>query len=166
MSAMASQTTGAPIVCSTVGSGADHRNHQSSAPLAFVWGTHRWPVNSPQKGTVTRNLFPYDDVIMIVCDGAWCVGMLHNPTHIPPRKLLWLHFLQEENYSVCSSQVSPDGKQVIQFVAGNNCRQAMEKDMFTYIKYMGNVDFNMYSVLYFTCNASISYVNQDVGLRF
>ena len=29
------------IVCSTVGSGADQRKHQSSASLAFVWGIHR-----------------------------------------------------------------------------------------------------------------------------
>ena len=39
--------------------------HQSSASLAFVRGIHRWPVNSPHKGPVTRNYFPYDDVIMI-----------------------------------------------------------------------------------------------------
>ena len=27
-------------------------------------GIHRWPVNSPHKGTVTRKMFPFDDVIM------------------------------------------------------------------------------------------------------
>ena len=27
-------------------------------------GIHRWPVNSPQKGPVTRKMFPFDDVIM------------------------------------------------------------------------------------------------------
>ena len=38
----------------------------SSASLAFVRGIHRslWPVNSPHKGPVMRNLFPFDDVIM------------------------------------------------------------------------------------------------------
>ena len=30
----------------------------------FVRGIHRWPVNSPHKGPVTRKLFPFDDVIM------------------------------------------------------------------------------------------------------
>ena len=38
--------------------------HQSSASLAFVLGIHRWPVNSPHKGPVTRKMFPFDDVIM------------------------------------------------------------------------------------------------------
>ena len=43
-----------------------HRSnkHQSSASLAFVWGIHRGPVNSPHKGPVTRKMFPFDDVIM------------------------------------------------------------------------------------------------------
>ena len=27
-------------------------------------GIHRWPVNSPHKGPVTRKMFPFDDVIM------------------------------------------------------------------------------------------------------
>ena len=30
-------------------SGADQRKHQSYASLAFVWGIHQWPVNSPHK---------------------------------------------------------------------------------------------------------------------
>ena len=29
-------------------------------------GIHRWPVNSPHKGPVTRKMFPFDDVIMTV----------------------------------------------------------------------------------------------------
>ena len=52
------------IVCSAVCSGADRRKHQRSASLAFVRGIHRWPVNSPHKGPVTRKMFPFDDVIM------------------------------------------------------------------------------------------------------
>ena len=32
--------------------------------LAFVRGIHRWPVNSPHKGPVTRKMFSFDDVIM------------------------------------------------------------------------------------------------------
>ena len=64
MSAMASQITGVSTACTTVYSGADQRKHQSSATLAFVRGIHRWPVNSPHKGPVTRKMFPFDDVIM------------------------------------------------------------------------------------------------------
>ena len=64
MRALASQITSLTIVHSTVYSGADHRKHQSSASLAFVRGIHRWPVNSPHKGPVTRKIFPFGDVIM------------------------------------------------------------------------------------------------------
>ena len=64
MSAMASQINSVASVCLTVGSGGDQRKHQSSASLAFVWGIHRWPVNSPHKWRVTRKMFSFDDVIM------------------------------------------------------------------------------------------------------
>ena len=64
MSTMASQITDVSIVYLTVPSGADQRKHQSSASLAFVWGIHRWSVNSPHKGPVTRKMFPFYDVIM------------------------------------------------------------------------------------------------------
>ena len=66
MSAMTSQITSLTIVCSNVYSGADQRKHQSSASWGFVRGIHRWPVNSPHKGPVTRKRFPFDDVIMIL----------------------------------------------------------------------------------------------------
>ena len=65
MSAILSQITGVSIVYLAICSGADQRKHQSSASLAFVRGIHRWPVNSPHKGPVTRKMFPFDDVIMI-----------------------------------------------------------------------------------------------------
>ena len=61
---MASQISGVSIIYSTIYSGADQRKHQSSASLAFVRGIHRWPVNSPHKGPVTWNMFPFDDVIV------------------------------------------------------------------------------------------------------
>ena len=61
MGAMASQITSLTIVYSIVYSGAGQRKHQSSASLAFVQGIHRWPVNSPHKGPVTRKMFPFDD---------------------------------------------------------------------------------------------------------
>ena len=64
ISVMASQITSLTIVYSTVYSGVDQRKHQSSVSLAFVWGIHRSPVNSPHKGSVTRKMLPFDDVIM------------------------------------------------------------------------------------------------------
>ena len=43
------------------------RKLQSSASMAFVQGIHRWPANSPYKEPVTRNMLPFDDVI-VPCD--------------------------------------------------------------------------------------------------
>ena len=68
MGTMASQITRLTSVYSTVYSGADQRKHQSSASLAFVWGIHRGPVNSPSKWPVTRKMFPFDDVIIVIQD--------------------------------------------------------------------------------------------------
>ena len=70
----ASQITCVSIVCITVCSGADKRKkHQSSASMAFVRGIHRRPMNSPHKGPVTRQMCPFDDVIMpcLAFDRAW-----------------------------------------------------------------------------------------------
>ena len=64
MSAMASHIGSLTIVYSIVYSSADQRIHQSFASLPSVWGIHRWPVHFPHKGPVTRNIFPFDDVIM------------------------------------------------------------------------------------------------------
>ena len=64
MGTVASQDIGVSIVYPTVCSGAHQRKHQSSASLAFVRGIHQWPTNSPHKGIVTREMFPFDDVIM------------------------------------------------------------------------------------------------------
>ena len=58
MSAMASQITGVSIVCSIVCSGADQRKHQISVSLAFVRGIHRWPMDCPHKGPITRRMLP------------------------------------------------------------------------------------------------------------
>ena len=64
MRTMASQITSLTIVNSRFYSGADDRKDQRPASLAFVWSTHRRPVNSPHKGRVTQKLFPSDEVIM------------------------------------------------------------------------------------------------------
>ena len=66
MGAIASQITSLTIDYSTVYSDADQRKHQSSASLAFARGIHRGPVYSPHKWPVTRKMFPFDDVIMLI----------------------------------------------------------------------------------------------------
>ena len=43
---------------------AQMKKNQSSVSLAFVRWIHRWTVNSPHKGPVTRKVFPFDNVIM------------------------------------------------------------------------------------------------------
>ena len=65
MDATTSQITSLTIVHTTVYSDTDQRKHQISASVAFVREIHRWPVNAPRKGPVTRTMFPFDDVIMI-----------------------------------------------------------------------------------------------------
>ena len=69
MSTMASQITSLKIVYSAVYSSRRSKKPQSSASLALVWGIHRWLVYSPHKGPVTRKMFPFDDVIMIIAKG-------------------------------------------------------------------------------------------------
>ena len=64
MGAIGSQNTSLTIVYSTVYQGTDQSKHQSSASLAFVRGINRWTVNSPHKGQVTQNMFPFYDVTM------------------------------------------------------------------------------------------------------
>ena len=81
MDAIASLITSLTIVYSTVYSDADQRKHQSSASLAFVWGIHRRPVNSPHKWPVTRKMVPFDDVIMHYCNttiGETLIIILHS----------------------------------------------------------------------------------------
>ena len=93
MSAMASQITSLTIVYSTVYSGVDQRRHQSSESLAFVPWIHRWPVNSPHKGPVTRQMFPFDGVIMKFSSrGAVGRGGEASSSVVPPSQgvLLWL----------------------------------------------------------------------------
>ena len=63
MTTMASQITILTVVYSIVYSGADERNHQSSASLAFVRGIHRsrW---IPRTKASNAEMLPFDDVIM------------------------------------------------------------------------------------------------------
>ena len=75
---MASQITGISNLCSTVC--LDQRKYQSSASLAFAKGIHRWPMDSPNKGQVTRKMFPFDYVIM----GVVCVTQALGSRRKPP----------------------------------------------------------------------------------
>ena len=71
MGTMTSQITSLFSVYSTVYSGADQGKYQISASLAFVWGIHRGPVNSPHKWPVARKMLPFDDVIMVLIRHLW-----------------------------------------------------------------------------------------------
>ena len=76
MGAIASQITSFTTVYSTVYSDADQRKHQSPASLDFVRGIHRGPVNSPHKWPVTRKMFPFDDIIMIIAERLMTRSMI------------------------------------------------------------------------------------------
>ena len=80
MSVMASEIICVLIVYSTVWSGADQIKHQSSASLAFVRGIHWWPVNSPHKGPITPNIFPFHDVILKI--GNIDIGVNALPSNV------------------------------------------------------------------------------------
>ena len=84
---MGSQITSLTIVYSTVYSGADQTKHQSSASQAFARGILRWHVNSPHKGPVTRKMFPFGDVIMIIRIQTFVLTHWARVTHICVSKL-------------------------------------------------------------------------------
>ena len=76
MTTMASLITSFTVVYLIVYSNADQWKHQCSALLAFVRGIHRWPVNSPYKGLVTRKMFSFDDVSMMLESQFWIVWIV------------------------------------------------------------------------------------------
>ena len=55
----------------------------------FCAGNSPGPVNSPHKGPVTRNMFPFDDVIM-----PWCIY---------PIFVRWLLWAAESNYTASTT---------------------------------------------------------------
>ena len=58
--------------------------------LAFMRGIHRWPVNSPHKGPVTRKMSPFDDVIMnhALCNSYSYCWLLFRHHNVKPDKEL------------------------------------------------------------------------------
>ena len=69
MTTMASQITGLTVVYSTVYSDADQRKHQSSAPLAFVWGIHRDRWIPRKKGQLRGKCFH-------LMTSSWCQTLM------------------------------------------------------------------------------------------
>ena len=66
MDTMASLITSLTSVYSTVYPGAYQRKHQKLRVTGLCAGNSPGPVNSPHKWPVTRKMFPFDDVIMII----------------------------------------------------------------------------------------------------
>ena len=64
MSTEASPFTGASIVYLTVFHAEIKENMKAPHYWPFVRGIHRWLVDSPHKGPVTRKMFPFDEVIL------------------------------------------------------------------------------------------------------
>ena len=106
MGAAASQITSLTIVYSTVYSGAEQWKHQSSVSLAFVRGIHRGPVNSPHKWPVTRKMFPFDDVIMVI-------------SNVQISNTIWIKYQHRMNIK----DIEIDGKSTLYQVMAW-CRQA------------------------------------------
>ena len=115
MSAMTSLFTSLTIVYSTVYSDADLRKHQSSASLAFVWGIHRGPVNSPNKWPLTQKMFPFDDAII---DHYLCIG--------ETLKHISVHWREHENqlganWFVCWMPIANRGFHGITGISTTHC---------------------------------------------
>ena len=76
------------------------------ALLTLCEGNHRWPMDSPHKGLVTRKPFPFEDVIMVwlyftsFCCVLWFIS-LHSSGYV---FYLWLsHVLANEwTHSICN----------------------------------------------------------------
>ena len=109
MSAMASQITSVPEVWSTVCSGADQRKSQSSASLAFVRGIHRWPVDSPHKGPVTREMFPFDDVITRISSWKFDLFLYGYNEACHPDSHCWDHYFGTLSFYQTSCNSLEDG---------------------------------------------------------
>ena len=93
---------GVSIICWTVCSGADQRKHQSSVSLAFVRGIQLCPGDSPHKGPVTQNFFPFDDVFMCC---RWMARLTSNVALTPFTKIAFTGLGQFSNQMcICELQ--------------------------------------------------------------
>ena len=102
MTTMASQITSLTVV---------HRSKKTSKlrVIGLCAGGHRSPVNSPQKGLVTRKMFPFDDVIMYL--RMWdrfayrCHFILRYRTisrHSADDKVIWAFFQVSSKFCLTS----------------------------------------------------------------
>ena len=99
MGAIASQITSFTNVYRIVYPDADQRKHQSSASLAFMRGNHRGPVKSPHKWPVTRKMFPFDYVIMIlVVPGEYIIRTI---TKLNTTSIFYVGLLTLKNLNQC-----------------------------------------------------------------
>ena len=117
MGPMASQITSLTIVHSAVYAGADQRKHQSSASLAFVRGIHRGPVNSPHKWSVTRKMFPFNDVIMNIKQLIWefvkyCLCLTSENHCMYPALYFIIHFTQYKRFFNWDYPISCDYEKI------------------------------------------------------
>ena len=64
MSAMASRLSASRLSVQPFVQAQIKENIKAPRHLPLRIGIHRWPMNSPHKGPVTRKIFPFDDVIM------------------------------------------------------------------------------------------------------
>ena len=123
MGAKASQITSLTIVYSNFYSGADQSKYQSSALLAFVWGIHRGPVNSPHKWPVTRKMFPF-----------WWRHHVYGPSHacLDENNDVWLVQMWRFTINLTNSQ-----SQMNQVLVTLHCRcwtifRIGQKSVFSY----------------------------------
>ena len=73
MSAIASQITSFIIIYSTVYSRRRSKKTSKLRATGLLMGIHRWSVDSPHKGIVTRKMFLFDDVNMkCILVNLWC----------------------------------------------------------------------------------------------
>ena len=102
-------------------------------------GIHRWTVNSPHKGPVTRKMFPFDDVIMddSVCKGSdaaqYVIILLVYVEYVTKSRLIYfnlvLNVVQWWKYSGevtdmnCHKQVTDESLSMEYFEGrmGDNC---------------------------------------------
>ena len=135
MGATASQITSLTKFYSTVYLSADQRKHQSSTSLAFVREIHQWPVNSPHKAPVTRKMFPFDDVIMMLQTSAfWMMRTVpcsvntsgdvvenvtpHVCNHSSVTKILWPHLTVKASRCMTASSWQKQVKELYSNLSG------------------------------------------------
>ena len=77
--------------------GPASKKHQSPCYWVFVRGNRRWPVNSPHSGPVTRQKYPFDDVMMRVCKSTNHITE-HETNHMIKCVILHCLMMHNDNY--------------------------------------------------------------------